>query len=157
MQSKTSKTGKPKEGRKRDVDAYVAIICDCLFLNGSVSMIAGGGENGEARLRCLRDHRTSRPDDDRCQVIYAFFFLAATVDRAVVIFLPQTSVSLRKCLGSLSSRPNEKFFSNLLTLTMPIFRCRCALRRSKSESHLNCFHMDSWMQEEFQNCVQIAK
>ncbi|KAF8355728.1 hypothetical protein PRIPAC_97351 [Pristionchus pacificus] len=44
-----------------------------------------------------------------------------------------------------------------LAQMMIVARCRCALRRSKSESHLNCFHMDSWMQEEFQNCVQIAK
>ncbi|GMR60463.1 hypothetical protein PMAYCL1PPCAC_30658, partial [Pristionchus mayeri] len=44
-----------------------------------------------------------------------------------------------------------------LAQMMIVTRCRCSIRRSKSESHLNCFHMDSWIQEEFRNCVDIAK
>ncbi|GMT36859.1 hypothetical protein PFISCL1PPCAC_28156 [Pristionchus fissidentatus] len=44
-----------------------------------------------------------------------------------------------------------------LAQMMIVARCRCPLRRSKSETHLDCFQMDSWIQEEFRNCVEIAK
>ncbi|GMT06360.1 hypothetical protein PENTCL1PPCAC_28534 [Pristionchus entomophagus] len=57
------------------------------------------------------------------------------------------------------SRPLSDVYEIIerLAQMMIVAKCRCSMRRSKSESHLNCFQMDSWIQEEFRNCVEIAK